>query len=173
MRDKSKSMPVVENPKAVKSLRIWYCSYKTFAPISAFENLEELVIAGFPDTSLEALSSLHNLQKLHVVHLPKVTDLAPLSCFRELKSLSLETLPSWDSSGKKTVVVSLEPIANIQSLQHLSLFGVVPHDLSLAPIEHCQKLQSAHFQGYPKAEVARFFTATGISNAHNPPQIAG
>ena len=157
-----------ENSAAITSLRIWYCSYKTTTPISAFENIEELEIAGFPDTSLEALSKLKKLKKLQVIHLPKVTDLAPLSSFPELMSLSLETLPSWDSSGKKSLVASLEPVANIQLLQHLSLLGVVPNDFSLAAIERCKKLRSAKFHGYPKVEVARFFAATGISNEHNP-----
>lgn len=168
MRDKSRVMPAIENVAAITSLRIWYCSYKTITPVSGFENIEELEIAGFPDASLETLSKLKRLKKLRVIHLPRVTDLAPLSSLRELNSLSLETLPSWDSSGKKSLVASLEPVANIPLLQHISLLGVVPNDRSLTPIEQCKNLKSAKFHGYPKVEVARFFAATRISNEHNP-----
>ncbi len=173
MRDKAKQMSAIADFTAVTSLRVWHCAYRTLEPLAAFSNLRSLTIATIPDASLEFLSLLAKLRYLRVVHLPKVTDLGPLTRLAGLQSLSLETLPSWDASGKRTVIESLEPISTIDCLEHLSLLGVVPNDRSLSVIEHCKTLRSARFHGFPQSEVARFFSATGISNAHNPEPIAG
>jgi hypothetical protein len=85
-----------------------------------------------------------------------------------LESLSLETLPSWDASGKVTEVESLDPIASLPSLKHVALFGVVPKTKSLAALERCPKLISARFSKYPKAERERFYEAKKVSDGHVP-----
>jgi hypothetical protein len=168
MRDKNRQMPPVANPLEVKSLRIWHCKYKTLDAIATFENLTSITIASFPDESLEVLASLKKLRDIRVLHLPKVCDLQPLSQLESLVSLSLETLPSWDASRKRTVIRSLEPLTQIETLKHLSLLGVVSSDLSLSQLERCESLVTGRFHGYPKHEIDRFFAATGIENALNP-----
>jgi hypothetical protein len=100
--------------------------------------------------------------------MPKVSDLSPLMALSELQCLSLETLPSWDSSGKTTQVDSLAPIGYLQDLRHLALFGVRPKDRSLAPLELCHRLQSARFTKFPEFEVSRFYQLIGLSDAHVP-----
>jgi len=173
MRDKSKQMPAIAEPLAVERLRIWHCGYKKLVPVASYENLRALAIATFPDTTLDPLVTLEKLQDLHILHLPKVSDLEPLTKLTCLESLELQTLPSWDASRKRTVIASLEPLTQITGLKHLSLLGVVPNDRSLAVLERCKSLVTAIFHGYPKEEIARFFAATGIKNAHNPPFYAG
>jgi hypothetical protein len=108
------------------------------------------------------------LQYLCIIHLPNVSDLSPLVSLQNLESLSLETLPSWDSSGKRTVVNSLAPLCQLPRLKHLSLFGVVPPDMSLAPIERCASLVSGRFSKYPNREIKRFYSETELSDAHLP-----
>ena len=173
MRDKAKQMPVMADPLAIESLRIWHCSYTTLDPLTALKNLRALTIATFPDKSLDALGTLENLQELRILHLAKVDDLQPLAKLAHLESLALETLPSWDASKKRTVVASLEPLTHIPGLKHLSLIGVISSDRSLAVLERCKSLVSAIFHGYPKEEIARFFAVTGVENAHKLPFHAG
>jgi len=168
MRDEDKIFPAVAQPDAVRSLRIWHCSYRTLDGIGNLRNLQTLVIATFPDATLSALSSLSQLRYLRILHMPRVTDLSPLMALSALECLSLETLPSWDSSGKTTEVDSLDPIGHLHELCYLALFGVRPKDRSLAAIERCQRLQSARFSKYPKSEVARFYQVRRVSNAHVP-----
>ena len=83
----------------------------------------------------------------------------------------METLPSWDSGHKVTEVTSLSPLAQLASLRHLSLFGVVPKDRSLVDVERCKSLRSARFSQYPRAEIDRFYAATRLSNAQSPEPV--
>lgn len=168
LREKTRTFPTLENPSQLRSARVWHCSYRTLAPIARCIQLETLVIATFPDDNLAYLTRLQNLRYLSILHLPRVSDLAPLADLRSLKTLSLETLPSWDASGKVTTVASLDPIAALDNLQHLQLLGVCPPDRSLAPLERCKALVSARFSKYPDSEISRFHSATGVADALNP-----
>src|SRR5690349_649805 len=102
MHDTRTQMPDIQ--PAVKSLRIWHCKYRTLGPVSRLENLKVLVVATFPDDSFMLLRSLRDLQYLRILHMPKVHDLSPLAELRCLETLSLETTPGWDASGKVTTV---------------------------------------------------------------------
>jgi hypothetical protein len=168
MRDDAKSFPEVANPETVETLRVWHSKYKTLEPLVQFANLRGLEVATFPDPSLQVLAHLKRLQFLRILHLPNVTDLAPLSELRELVTLHLATLPSWDASSKRTVVESLEPLLRLHKLRHLELLSVVPPDRSLAALEELPRLRTANFHGFPKVEVARFSTSSGIQKAHAP-----
>ena len=168
MRDKATTFPEVENPLEVRTMRIWHCKYKSLQSLSNFENLEELVIASFPDGSFDMLSSIIKLRYLSVLHLPKITDLGVLSSMENVESLSLSTSPSWDTSGKCTIVNSLEPVAMMKSLKHLELFGVCSADKSLRALEKCKNLLTARFSQYPEEEVKWFYQTTGVANTFNP-----
>jgi hypothetical protein len=168
MRDRSKVFPVISNPEGVRSLRIWFCKYSSLEAIACLNNLIELVIAGFPDESLEVIGLLSKLRYLKIVHLPKVTNIRALEGLKNLETLSLATSPSWDSSGKITVIESLSPIALMPALRHLELFGVCPPDKSLKVLDRCKKLQSARFSKYPEQEVTQFYKTTGVTNQFNP-----
>ena len=167
MREVAADFPKFDIRNEVTSLRIWHCKYRTLEGISQFPNLHTLVVATWPDTSISILSEI-DLEYLCIVHFPKIHDLAPLRDLQRLRSLSLQTLPSWDPSGKVQQVESLEPISRLSNLEHLELFGVVPADKSLSAIENCKKLVSARFSKYPKKEIIRFYAATGVSDAHLP-----
>jgi len=168
IRDTATVFPLVDRPSEIRTLRVWHCKYKSLQALAGFKYLEEIVIATFPDKSLDVLAPLTNLRYLSILHMPKVSELEALSALENIESLSLATSPAWDSAGKCTIVSSLEPVARMKSLKHLELFGVCQADKSLAVLEQCRNLQSARFSQYPKDEVARFYQATGVANQFNP-----
>ena len=141
MRSKDRTFPTIANPEALTSARIWHCRYTSLGPISQFHNLRTLAIASYPDSTLEPLSSLAMLESLEIVHLPNIKSLLPLLRLVNLRRLSLSTLPSWDASGKLTVVESLQPIAHMPHLEELSLFGVVPESRTVDALLDSQSLR--------------------------------
>jgi hypothetical protein len=170
IRDKSKKFPVIKDVEQVTSLRVWHCKYASLSPVANFRNLETLVIATFPDKSLDILSGLHKLRYLSILHLPHVTTLKPLQDLSRLETLSLATSPGWDSSGKTQTVDSFKPIASLPALKHLELIGILPADRSLAPLDDCRALVSARIaKKFPAGEEERFRSATGAKDANNPP----
>lgn len=168
MRDHRRDPPRIANPEAVQTARIWHCKFRSLDFVSKLENLKGLAVATFPDTSFEALGALRQLKHLSVVHLPKVSDLGPLSRLKSLEVLSLSTLPSWDSSGKATEVATLEPLASLPGLRHVELFGVVAAGRSLEPLEACPALESLRVSKWPKPEIARFREVTRVSDDWAP-----
>jgi hypothetical protein len=168
IRDPSRTFPQVIEPYLVRSAKVWYCKYQSLAPLAELCNLEELVIAGFPDESFHSLARLEKLRLLHVLGMRKICDIAPLAELTQLVSLSLGTLPGWDASRKTTNIQSLEPLTTLPTLAHLELFGICPPDKSLVPLEKCPRLQTARISQYPRAEITRFFTQTGLVDQFNP-----
>lgn len=167
VRPDGKTFPVVGAPQNVRSARLWNCKFPA-SPVGQFRNLEGLEILALRDSSLEFIGELRSLRYLRITDMPKVRDLEPLGQLTSIEVLRLHTLPSWDSSGKRTVVSSLDPIAALPALRHLELFSIVPPDRSLATLERCNALMTARFQGYPKVEVARFEASTGLPNDYAP-----
>lgn len=167
IRDPSRTFPHVADPDSVRSVKVWFCKYKSLGLLADLRNLEELVIAGFPDASFEFLVKLKKLRFLSVVHMPKIFNVAPLAELKQLTSLSLSTLPSWDASRKTTTIQSLEPLAAIPELAHLELFGICPPDKLLVPLEKCRRLQTARIAQYPRDETSRFYAATNVGDRFN------
>jgi hypothetical protein len=168
IRDPSRTFPPAADPDAVRHATIWHCRYTSLAPLAGLRHLERLVIATFPDASLDFLGRLVQLRHLRIIHMPKVGDLEPLAGLTQLTSLSLATLPSWDASRKTTTVRSLAPLAALPALAHLELLGVCPPDKSLVPLEQCGHLRTARFAHYPADEIERFFHRTTAANRFNP-----
>lgn len=168
--DKAKEFPVVEDPCSYEWARIWNCNYSTLDRLRDFTSLKKLEILSYPDENLDFLSDLNALEHLQIVHLPNVTKLDPLQHLYKLSYLELSTLPSWDSSGKKTVVESIYPISQLSSLQVLHLFGVINPDRSLEQLFVMKQLKKARFNKWPKSEINKFYKATGISPPP-PPRI--
>jgi len=168
LRDQARSFPSGPLDTSIQSLRIGHCKYQSLRGLGGFPHLRVLDIASYPDTTLDPIGDLLELRYLRILHLPKVRSLAPLERLGELLTLALETLPSWDSSGRITEVETLEPIANLPRLRHLVLFGVRPMDQSLKPLQASKSLRSVRVQRYPRAEVARFYSETHWSDAHVP-----
>src|SRR6476620_6644263 len=125
LRHRGCEFPSVSDPLQYTSARIWHCKFASLYPIGQFSSLRRLAIAGYPDATFELLASLSHLEELQVVHMPHVCSLAPLAALTSLRKLSLSTLPSWDASGKVTVVDSLAPLAQLQNLESVELFGVL------------------------------------------------
>ena len=168
LRDDTRKLPAHPDPAAVTALRIWHCKYNSLAALSKFTNVETLVIATYPDAGLEPLAGLLRLKYLSIMHLPKVSDLQPLSQLRRLRTARFSTLPSWDSSGKRTIVRSLEPLAGLPDLAHVELFGVLPEDGLLQPLERCLALESVRVSRYRKSEVSRFYSVTELRDSFAP-----
>jgi hypothetical protein len=152
IRKKDKTFPDIPSPESVTSARVWHCRYMSLEALSQLVNLRALAIASYPDPTFEALASLGMLESLEIVHLPHIKNLSPLAGLKKLRKLSLSTLPSWDSSGKLTVVESLGPIAELPLLEELSLFGVVPESKSVDALLSSQTLKRVRVSKYPKSE---------------------
>lgn len=174
MRDKSKTSPTDPDAALVSSLRVWHCNYGSLTPVAQqYRNLETLIVASYPNLDLEPVGSLFSLTYLSILHMPAVTDLEPLGQLTNLRTLRLSTLPSWDSSGKVTEVVSLRPLALLPNLRHLELFGVRPASKSLRELEEAPGLVSVRVSKYPKAEVTRYYENAVVSDDFAPsPGIA-
>ena len=145
-------------------MKIWHCNFHSLKSIHECNNLEQLSIATLPESDFEFLSKCPNLKLLSIVHLPEIESFESFPILNQLETLSLSTLPSWDSSGKKTVVDSLAPLANLPNLKHVELFGVVPEDLSSESLSIFDNLQSARFSKYPKRLLNAFYKQSGVSD---------
>jgi hypothetical protein len=100
MRDEATAMPAAGNAAHVMALRVWHCNYKSLADLRRYSSLRTLVVATYPDPDLEAVAALEQLEYLRLLHLPNVTDLAPLSRLQGLLTVRLETLPELGSLGE-------------------------------------------------------------------------
>jgi hypothetical protein len=142
--------------------------YNSLGGLSAFVNLKTLVIATYPDADLAPLRGLSRLEYLSIMHMPKVSALGPLSQLQRLRTIRLSTLPSWDSSGKKTTVRSLGPLAELPDLAHIELFGVLPEDGTLHALENCPSLETLRVSKYRKSEIDRFYRVTELLESFAP-----
>ncbi len=168
MRDKSKTFPEVDNKILITSAMVWHCSYRSLEPLATFPNLEELIIATFPDDSFEFLGKLSKLRYLQILDMPKITSLAGLEKLKNLEALSLSTSPSWDAARKCTLVDSLDPLKCISNLKYLELFGVLPNNRSLDALQELPALASARFSQYSEEEVREFYRKRPISDDFVP-----
>ena len=171
IRDKSKQFPLVIDPLAVTTARVWHCNYASLGPLEALRNLQVLVIATYPESSFALIAPLRQLRHLQVVHFPNASDLEPLPELENLETLSLESLPSWDSSGKVLSVHTLEPLSRLERLKHLQLFGVLPASGGLEPLLRLTALRSARFSKVSSSEVSRFYSSTGVSDDFAPDAV--
>jgi hypothetical protein len=137
IRDKSIAFPLPDNPQDYKSVRIWHCNYKSLKELKSFSNLKSLEIATMVDDNLDFLVGMPRLETLRILHMPHVKDLTILSKLSSLKHIVLETLPSWDSSGKRIIVDSFAPLCGLQSLFTLTLYGVTPADNNYQCLAGC------------------------------------
>jgi hypothetical protein len=168
MRTKDKELIIEGCPEDYTTARIWHCKYKSLESLAELKNLKVLVVASFPNDNMEFLTSLKSLSFLRILHMPKIRSACPLAELPSIRDLSLSTLPGWDGSGKKTVLDSLEPISKISELRHIELIGVCPESKKLTELEYCPKLETGWFGGYPKEEIERFYTKTGIAKKGVP-----
>ena len=168
MRDKAREFPEIGEPQSLRTLRAWHCNYRTLEPVAHLTSLTGLVVATYPDASLELLGGLEELRYLFILHLPKIDSIEPIAHLNRLEVLRLHTLPDWDASGRTTQVESLDPLARLPHLRHVELFGVRPADRSLRSLERSPNLESVRVSKYPKAEVARFQETTGLSDRFAP-----
>lgn len=168
LRDSAKLFKLSFNPEEVTSLRVWNCKYRSLKAIEECVNLRELVIAPLPDDSIDFLAGLKKLEYLRILHMPKVHHVSALAELDALICLSLATSPGWDSSHKRTVIDTLEPIGGLPSIKHIELFNIVSADGSLDPLARLPHLESARFSGYSVDEVERFYAMTRAQENFNP-----
>lgn len=167
MRESSKQMPKIDDPKSVIQMRIWHCKYRNIKDLREFVNLEELVIASLVEESLDFLVGLERLRYLKIVHMPKINNLDALANLN-LRVLSLSTLPTWDVSNRISEVESIDPIGMIGSLENIELMGVLPLNKSLVPLQNLVHLKTAKFSKFPVSEVDRFHSVNRAKNEFVP-----
>lgn len=168
MRDQARQFNVSAHAEEVTSVRVWHCKYKSLKAIEAYVNLRTLVIGTLPDDSIDFLAGLKQLEYLRILHMPKVQNVSALAELEALNCLSLATAPGWDSSRKRTVIDTLEPISALPSLKHIELLEIVSADGSLEPLVRIRHLESARFCGYRLDEVKRFYVITQVEDGFNP-----
>ena len=168
IRETDRGNLTFKSPRRITSLKIWHCKYKSLADVAECTELGELVIATLPDDNLDFLKPLDKLRYLKILHMPKLSCLDPISKLENLEVLSLATLPSWDSSGKRTIVDSLTPISILPKIKYLELFGICPPDMTVKELEVCKSLVSVRASGYSKSELKRFYSNTGFSDDRVP-----
>jgi hypothetical protein len=156
IRDKEKKMPIIERPLTITSLKIWYCKFESLEYLKQFINLKSLEIAGYTGDNLNFLKSLTKLNKLYILHLPKVYDLGPLQLLVNLEELNLSVLPGWDASNKTTKVKSLAPISKLKKLKTLELIGILPESKSLKDLYSLVSLKKIRITKYPAKEIDDF-----------------
>ena len=125
----------------IESLKIWNCKINDYSQLSNLSSLVELEIFVFDKGQLSDLSELVNLKKLRLIHIPQIHDLSELSNLTNLEELYLESLPSWDSSGKTLVFKNLEPIGKLYKLKKLTLMKARIDEFGLQPLERLNGLE--------------------------------
>jgi hypothetical protein len=68
MRDPTRTLPVPPDPTAVTAMRIWHCKYRSLVGLVSFTGLRTLIVASYPDASLEPLRQ--HAVELHCAALP-------------------------------------------------------------------------------------------------------
>lgn len=140
-------------------LRIWNVGFRRFADLAALTNLVELTVLDWKDETFEPLRGLVGLERLTVIHFPKVSSLEPLTRLSNLEALTLETLPSWDVR-KQQVVDSLAPLGGMTRLRMLRLGGVYARDENLAPLRGMHDLELLGLGNtYPQRALAELAAA--------------
>ncbi|MCY9656520.1 hypothetical protein P5G65_15670 [Paenibacillus chondroitinus] len=126
--------------REIEALKIWNCKIKDYSKLNSLTKLTELEIFSF-DGTLDDMCNLRNLSKLRLIHMPKVNKLDKLGLLTNLQELSLESLPSWDSSGKTLVFDNLNPIGKLSNLKKLVIMKSIAEEFGLKPLGHLKQLQ--------------------------------
>ncbi len=123
------------------ALKVWGSRVRDFTPLERMAQLIHLEILDFEHGSLRTIGRLKNLRFLRIIHIPKEHDLTPLAALENLEELLLESLPSWDASGKTLVFESLRPLAGLKQLKRLVLMKVRVEEHGLQPLWGLTKLE--------------------------------
>ncbi len=136
-------------------LSFWNVGFTHFGELEKLPNLQALRIFCYPLATLDPIGKATSLTSLRICHFPKVKSLVPLQNLKNLTDLSLETLPSWDGSGKRHPIDSLKPLAKLKSLKNLHMTGVLAKDLDLRPLAELKHLRKIFIGNiYPQKQLA-------------------
>jgi hypothetical protein len=142
------------DPRSYTYARILACRYTSYEGLRQMTNLVSLEVIDWLAADLEALRGLHRLEQLKITHLPKITSVEPLAGLVSLRRLILETIPSWDSSGKVTEVDSLAPLRGLP-LEEVNMFGVRPASKSVDDLLEISTLRKARLSKFAAKEIKR------------------
>jgi len=123
--------------------------------------LRILELSSLKTGSLRGLQSLARLECLVMNHAPKLTSLAPIGELTGLRHLSISTPASWDSSRRCIEVDTLEPLAALRELGHLTLRGVRPARDGLRPLERLASLAEVDISHVPDFAITDFARLAG------------
>jgi len=174
MRDHSGQGLSHDQPDRVLSLKVWYSRVADWTALEVFTNLHTLEVAGYDHSNFEPVSSLYRLKELRLLHFPKVSSLSPLANLNALENLALESLPSYDASGKFLNVESFSPLAQLPKLRQLRIFGVRACDRSLHALSQMVSLSTIHIgRGFAASEYAALRSALPAAVCHFPEASRG
>jgi hypothetical protein len=91
-----------------------------------------------------------------------------------LENLALESLPSYDATGKYLNVESLSPLAQLPKLRQLRIFGVRASDRSLHALSQLASLSTLRIgRGFAASEYSALRSALPAAVCHFPEASRG
>lgn len=138
----------------LEGLYIKWSSIGTLAPMAGLRNLSHFHLGGAPSaTGLDVLATLPRLIDLELRNVAAAGD---LSFLRDMTNLRALMLAGDTNSSKALKVASLAPLAGLQRLERLKLYGVQLEDGSLQPLADLPALQYLDLSNqFAMEEVAR------------------
>jgi len=110
------------------------------------------------DQAITALEALPNLTRLSLMHVDRVTDIAPVGALRHLRDLNLIQM--------KGPLRTLRPLVNLTELEVLHLGGTEVADRNLSPLfklAHLKELSVGAYSDQEEAELKRHFPDAHVS----------
>lgn len=152
--DRSVAFPDLDDPLTITHARVLACKYEDWNGIGRLTNLISLEVSDWLGSDFSPLQSLTSLEQLKITHLPRISSLAPLAGLVSLKRLILETIPSWDSSGKVTEIETLAPLRDLP-LEEVNLFGVRPQSKAVDDLLDIKTLRRVRLSKFAAKEIKR------------------
>jgi len=128
----------VSDMPSLEGLYIKWSGIKSIASISAIPNLKFFYLGNSGALkNIDILSDMRKLVVLELVHMPKISDLAPLTTLTQLEGLGVE-----GGMEKTQIVDSLAPLSNLVGLRYLFLANLKSKDNTLKPLSSLHSLMN-------------------------------
>ena len=140
---------------------------QNLSPLAMLTSLQHLELTD-PHV-LDGLESLQQIESLMLYAFPRITSLEPVGALTNLKKLMLSTPPGYDASRKCYEVESFEPLAQLTTLETLTMRGIVPKTGGLEPIgrlTNLRRVDITHVYTFGLEDYARLAAALPHAEGH-------